>query len=332
MLFKTKMPVVRFVPEVATELSASEIREGVESGLFKDAPEPKVYGFVDVVENFSEKRTNLVLDINGDACLALRVRSRNVPFSAVRTELNSYLVRIREERGPRAVISKEARKELKEKILSEFLEKAAPVDKVLPIVLSLEDGVAYAFASGKADLNEIQTRLTQITGINYVRQTIDEEDFLTFVWWDTETNTLRQTLYKTFVGNKVTVSDESGVTITAKGSVEEARIAVSGGANATKAEIKFFANNVLVDAVLTKRGEFASLTFPRDVFEATGDPVSDAQSQALMVLDHVVRAFSMVDMWKDIYDKAVADNAGLTAHIAEVWGRGTFCSKQFDEI
>lgn len=331
MLFKTKMPVVRFVPEVATELSASEIREGVESGFFKDSPEPKVYGFVDVVENFSEKRTNLVLDINGDACLALRVRSRNVPSSAVRVELNKRLAKIREEEH-RKFFSKEFRKEMKGIILGEFLHNAAPVDKVIPIVLSLDDGAAYAFASGKADLNEIQTQLTQITGVNYVRQTIDDEDFLTFMWWDTETNTLRQTLYKTFVGNKVTVSDESGVTITAKGSVEEARIAVSGGANATKAEIKFFANNVLVDAVLTRRGEFASLTFPREVFEATGDPVSDAQSQALMVLDHVVRAFSMVDMWKDIYDKAVADNAGLTAHIAEVWGRGTFCSKQFDEI
>lgn len=331
MLFKTKMPVVRFVPEVATELSASEIREGVESGFFKDSPEPKVYGFVDVVENFSEKRTNLVLDINGDACLALRVRSRNVPSSAVRVELNKRLAKIREEEH-RKFFSKEFRKEMKGIILGEFLHNAAPVDKVIPIVLSLDDGAAYAFASGKADLNEIQTRLTQITGINYVRQTIDEEDFLTFMWWDTETNTLRQTLYKTFVGNKVTVSDESGVTITAKGSVEEARIAVSGGANATKSEIKFFANGVLVDAVLTRRGEFASLTFPREVFEATGDPVSDAQSQAIMVLDHVVRAFSMVDMWKDIYDKAVADNAGLTAHIAEVWGRGTFCSKQFDEI
>lgn len=331
MLFKTKMPVVRFVPDKDVELSVSDIREGVEGNLFEDYFEPKVYGFVDVVNNFGGTYNNAVLNMNGDVCLALRVRSRNVPSSAVRVELDKRIEKIREEEH-RKFFSKEFRKEMRGIILGEFLHNAAPVDKVIPIVLSLEDGVAYAFASGKADLNEIQTRLTQITGVDYVRQTIDEEDFLTFMWWDTETNTLRQTLYKTFVGNRVTVSDESGVTITAKGSVEEARIAVSGGANATKAEIKFSMNDVLVDAVLTRRGEFASLTFPREVFEATGDPVSDAQSQAIMVLDHVVRAFGMVDMWKAIYDKAVADNAGLTAHIAEVWGRGTFCSKQFDEI
>ena len=130
----------------------------------------------------------------------------------------------------------------------------------------------------------------------------------------------------TFIGDRVSVSEEGRQKITASGDIEEVKLSVSKGADVTKIELLVHIGEDERKFIVADDGNLSGLTFEASMLP---DNESEELTPFIVATEDV---FGLLDLWKDKYLAAQENGSGLTPAIRQTWGRGNYCSKSFEDI
>ena len=332
-LFKNKMSVMRFRAEGPTKISADELREGLITHKFKEeATLPVNYGFVDFDNLYGlDPQFRDHAHVFGNWFVAaVRFDKRNVPASTIKRELAKRSNEFVQDSGKK-YISREMKKALKEEITEQLLKRVPPQTSFVVFAVDMSNGSGYYYATSKKSFEQFEELFERAYGVSF--KPIEPEtgsDFLTYLWWESESNSfaempLNGKLTKTFVGDKVSVSDDDQK-ITVSGDIEEAKLSVSKGADVTKIELLVQIGEDERKFVVDSDGKLSGLTFEASMLP---DRESEELTPFIAATEDV---FGLLDLWKDKYVVAQENGSGLTPAIRQTWGRGNYCSKSFEDI
>lgn len=332
-LFKNKMSVMRFRAEEPTKISADELREGLITHKFKEeATLPVNYGFVDFVNLYGlDPQFHDRLHVFGNWFVAaVRFDKRNVPASAVKREVSLRLQRYKDE-GDTRVVTRAKKLEVKEMVTANLLSRVPVQTSFVVFAVDMSNGSGYYYATSKKAFEQFEELFERAYGVSFEPVELDtDNDFLTYIWWESESNSFAEMpfngkLTKTFVGDKVSVSDDDQK-ITVSGDIEEAKLSVSKGADVTKIELLVQIGEDERKFVVDSDGKLSGLTFEASMLP---DRESEELTPFIAATEDV---FGLLDLWKDKYVVAQENGSGLTPAIRQTWGRGEYCSKSFEDI
>ena len=333
-LFKNKMSVMRFRAEEPTKISADELREGLITHKFKEeATLPVNYGFVDFVNLYGlDPQFHDRLHVFGNWFVAaVRFDKRNVPASAIKREVALRLQQYKETSGV-TFIKKAEKADVKAQATAYLLSRVLVQTSFVVFAVDMSNGNGYYYATSKKSFEQFEELFERAYGVSF--KPIAPEtgnDFLTYLWWESESNSfaempLNGKLTKTFVGDRVSVSEEDKQKITVSGDIEEAKLSVSKGADVTKIELLVQIGEDERKFVVDSDGKLSSLTFEASMLP---DRESEELTPFIAATEDV---FGLLDLWKDKYVVAQENGSGLTPAIRQTWGRGNYCSKSFEDI
>ena len=321
MIFKKNMAFTKLVPDEVSGITIEVLVDGLNVNIFENKGDlmPLQQGFVSAEDPFGDNFdfSNLEAFDGLWVCFAFRRETKRADSAAVAREM-----------GDTSGMSRDQKQNKKYALTQKYLQRAVPRVTVTPIFLNMETCEAIVFSASSKIIDEAQSLLTFATGKNYQEEECDSR-LLTFMWWDTETNTFRDTPFKTWVDKTVVVASEDGK-VSASGSIEEARIAVSKGGLVAKADFVFEGEKGSRDCTLTSNGRFSKLTFPKEYFAKSNQ--YDLYGTMCLILSEVQEARKMLAFWAHTFWEANREDKGMTPKIMEVWGKGDFCSRQFDDI
>lgn len=332
-LFKNKMSVMRFRAEEPTKISADELREGLITHKFKEeATLPVNYGFVDFVNLYGlDPQFHDRLHVFGNWFVAaVRFDKRNVPASAIKREVALRLQQYKETSGV-TFIKKAEKADVKAQATAYLLSRVLVQTSFVVFAVDMSNGSGYYYTTSKKSFEQFEELFERAYGVSF--KPIEPEtgsDFLTYLWWESESNSfaempLNGKLTKTFVGDKVSVSDDDQK-ITVSGDIEEAKLSVSKGADVTKIELLVQIGEDERKFVVDNDGKLSGLTFEASMLP---DRESEELTPFIAATEDV---FGLLDLWKDKYVVAQENGSGLTPAIRQTWGRGEYCSKSFEDI
>ena len=332
-LFKNKMSVMRFRAEEPTKISADELREGLITHKFKEeATMPVNYGFVDFVNLYGlDPQFHDRLHVFGNWFVAaVRFDKRNVPASTIKRELAKRSNEFVQDSGKK-YISREMKKALKEEITEQLLKRVPPQTSFVVFTVDMSNGNGYYYATSKKSFEQFEELFERAYGVSFEAVIPETDtDFLTYIWWESESNSFAEMpfngkLTKTFVGDKVSVSDDDQK-ITVSGDIEEAKLSVSKGADVTKIELLVQIGEDERKFVVDSDGKLSGLTF-----EASMLPDRESEELTPFIVA-TGDAFGLLDLWEARYCESRENESGLTPAIRQTWGRGNYCSKSFEDI
>ena len=332
-LFKNKMSVMRFRADEPTKISADELREGLITYKFKEeATLPVNYGFVDFDNLYGlDPQFRDHAHVFGNWFVAaVRFDKRNVPASTIKRELAKRSAEFVQDSGKK-YISREMKKALKEEITEQLLKRVPPQTSFVVFAVDMSSGNGYYYATSKKSFEQFEEIFERAYGVSFEPDELDTgSDFLTYLWWESESNSfaempLNGKLTKTFVGDRVSVSDDDQK-ITVSGDIEEAKLSVSKGADVTKIELLVQIGEDERKFVVDNDGKLSGLTFEASMLP---DRESEELTPFIAATEDV---FGLLDLWKDKYVVAQENGSGLTPAIRQTWGRGNYCSKSFEDI
>ena len=348
--FKKKMNVVRFSTEEPTKVSVSELIEGLTTHGFCDVTNMDVNcGFV-TFENPYEDNPKFVPEnrVFGNYFVGLfRIDKRSVPSSALKKEVAEASKRELENSG-KQFLTRARKKEITEQVKTRLLARVIPNVSFIPFVVDMTNGNGYFFNTSKSNFDLFEDLFERAYGSmilfkkvwygDYNSETgevtndlIGVEDFLTYIWWDSESNSFSEMmigdkLVKTWVGNKICTKSEEQ-TLSASGeNIEEAKLAISKGADVTKLELWLQLGEDEIKFVINQEGAISGLTYSEDLLP------DDESPYLLPFITWTNEVFEVVDLWKKRYLEASDNGKGLTSKIRETWGRGDYCSKAFENV
>ena len=333
--FKKKMNVVRFSTEEPTKVSVEDLVEGLTMHGFKDVTNLDVNcGFVTFEHPYSE---NPVFDpekhVFGNYFAGLfRIDKRSVPASALKKEVSEACARELDASG-KQFISRARKKEISEEIKARFLAKAAPNISFIPFVVDMTTGDGFFYNTSKSNFELFEDLFERASGnMIYIDHICLYNDFLTYIWWDSESNsftdmTYNGSLVKTWAGNKINVESEEQKLSASGENIEEAKLAISKCADVTKLElwVKLDVDEFKF-SITWKDGQISSLTYDEDLLP------DDESPYLVPFVERTKAAFEVIDLWERRYIEADENGKGLTPKIRETWGRGNYCSKAFENV
>lgn len=332
-LFKNKMSVMRFRADEPTKISADELREGLIMHKFKEeATLPVNYGFVDFVNLYGlDPQFHDRLHVFGTWFVAaVRFDKRNVPASTIKRELAKRSNEFVQDSGKK-YISREMKKALKEEITEQLLKRVPPQTSFVVFAVDMSNGNGYYYSTSKKSFEQFDELFERAYGVSFEPVEFDtDRDFLTYIWWESESNSfaempLNGNLTKTFIGDRVSVSDDEQK-ITVSGDIEEAKLSVSKGADVTKIELLVHVGEDERKLVVDSDGNLSGLTYEASMLP---DSESEELTPFIAATEDV---FGLLDLWKDKYLASQENGSGLTPAIRQTWGRGEYCSKSFEDI
>lgn len=333
-LFKNKMSVMRFRADEPTKISADELREGLITHKFKEeATLPVNYGFVDFVNLYGlDPQFHDRLHVFGNWFVAaVRFDKRNVPASAIKREVAIRLQQYKENSGAK-FIKKGKKAEIKEEVTQSLLSRVPVQTSFVVFVVDMSNGNGYYYATSKNSFEQFEGLFERAYGVSFEPVEFDtDDDFLTYIWWESESNSfaempLNGKLTKTFVGDRVSVSEEDKQKITASGDIEEVKLSVSKGTDVTKIELLVYIGEDERKFVVDIDGKLSGLTF-----EASMLPDNESE-ELIPFIAATEDVFGLLDLWKGKYLASQENGSGLTPAIRQTWGRGNYCSKSFEDI
>lgn len=338
--FKSKMPVVRFKAEFPMEISEADLREGLIYHRFKDEPAiPEVVGFVDFDNQYElEQQFRDHSHVFGKYFAGLfRIDNRVPPASAIKREVEKMVNQFLK-RENRTFISRADKKIFTDQVKLELMSKTPSKTKFTPFVVDMTTGNGYYYSTGKKDFSLFEESLARAYGIRFFVKRIfesednteSEVDFLTFIWWDSENNSFSDMKVgkrdlATYAGDSVVVASHDQK-LSTSGNVEEAKLAVSKGMDITKMDMLVHIGEDERKFKVTSEGEVSGLTFSPEML-----PDSDDEDLTIFI-EATAEAFGVLDAWKARYLEALENGNGLTPKIREVWGRGEYCSRVFEDV
>lgn len=332
-LFKNKMSVMRFRADEPTKISASELREGLIRFRFSgDVGIPVNYGFVDFDDLYGKyPKFRDHAHVFGDWFVAaVRFDKRNVPASTVKREVAIRLQQYKENSGAK-FIKKDKKAEIKEEVTQSLLSRVPVQTSFVVFAVDMSNGNGYYYATSKKSFEQFEELFERAYGVSFEPVEFDtDDDFLTYIWWESESNSfaempLNGKLTKTFVGDRVSVSDDEQK-ITASGDIEEVKLSVSKGADVTKIELLVHVGEDERKFVVDSDGKISGLTF-----EASMLPDNESE-ELIPFISATEDVFGLLDLWKGKYLASQENGSGLTPAIRQTWGRGEYCSKSFEDI
>ena len=334
--FKRKMSVMRFCTEEPTSVSKEDLIEGLKTYCFKDESNiDTVSGFVSFDNPYSdtqEFREHVHVFDNYFVGL-FRIDKRRIPASAVKAEVAKG-VKYELENSGKEFITRARKQEITEQVKARLLSRAIPATTFVPFVVDMTNGNGYYYSTSAKDFDLFSELLSRAYGSTFITKplTESEDDFLTYIWWETESNSFLtmsirdNILVKTWVWNKVSTADEV-TKISASGeNIEEAKLAISDGADVTKMEL-------LVTIGEEERKFMVNLDGVVSSLEYAAEDLPDNEDEELRpFIDSTHKIFELVDLWKKKYVDASREGKGLNPKIRETWGKGNYCSKAFEDI
>lgn len=334
--FKKKMSVVRFKTETTTSISKEDILEGIYTHKFAEMDGfGSNYGFT----SFNDPYTQLPVfdemsNIFGKYFAGLfRVDKINVPSSSLKKEVSEACKKEKEITG-KPFISRQRKREITEGLKEYLASKAIPTINFIPFVVNMETGEGFFFNTSKSTFALFEDLFSRAYGATIeVKPLIDmyEEDLLTYIWWDSESNSfsdmqIKGEVVKTWVGNKIsTVSEDQKLSASGE-DIPEMKLAISNGADVDKIELWLNIGEKEAKFNLNYEGAISGLTYGPECL-----PDEDSNS-LLPFIAWTEDVFAVIDLWEARYAEARDQGKGLTPKIRETWGRGEYCSKAFEDV
>lgn len=336
-LFRKNMPVIRFK---GSPVSFDDFLEGLQDAVFRIpdlSTETEACGFASLSapEDDSPLLKMEACFDGGWYCGVFRANTKTVA-TAVVNRLAAAEEKSRLLREGKSFLSRVEKRGIKEQVRHDLLSRTEPRVTLIPYFLNLDTGEGYFFSSSNKMYDMFEGSMERVCGATISRGGLSDEDkesledFLTYLWWDTEMNSFRTTavgdrVVKTWFGDRVYVSDGEN-SMSAKGVVEEAKMAISRGSDVVKAEIqfKYIDDEFERRGVLTRELEFTSLQYPEAIFEAVDE---DIEAFLFEFIKYTEDSFKVVDMWADIHGKAAENGSGISESVRKTWARGNFCTK-----
>jgi len=325
-MFKKNMAVTRFCPSEKTSVSLKELEEGLEQYKFKRIEGlDKNSGFVlpsDPYDDNTLFEGRVGTFEGGWVYGCLRIDTTRANSSAINRIAAKLMLK--------GVSKRDARFDATSKILQE----TPPSTTLMPFFINIDTCEGFVFSTNAKVIESFFSLLRMVLGVELDAKsaTTETEKFLTFLWWDSENNTLRNDLVDEYGVVKLWIGDKVYTTspickVSASGGVEEARIAVSRGGLVTKAEYIISLGDVYrAVGVLLPSGNFARLSFDK------ASVIDDSEASCCLILEELTKAYAAIDALARIFEEAERKGSSITPKILEVWGRGDFCSKLFENI
>lgn len=348
--FKHKMPVVRFRADENLAVDVEELRANLLVHQFRDEPGfPVVVGFTDFKNAYGEEQEfPIPAHHHGDYFVALfRIDKRNIPASTVKLRVAKRCQEFLQETG-RTFVPREMKKDFANRVKEHLLSVTPPKTTFIPFAVNVKNGSGFFFSTSNSDFQQFAGLFSKTYGDDFVRcelfghMVFDEQgmhydeifapDALTYLWWDTESNSfidmrLGKREVKTFIGDRVSVST-SEQKIAASGQIEEAKLAIAKGADVSKIELLVHIGDDERKFVVSAGGDVSGLWYSPDVLPSD----KNDESFVLPFIAATQDIFDLLDLWKDRYLAAYENGSGLTPKIRETWGRGEYCSRAFDDV
>lgn len=340
--FKSKMPVVRFRADENLAIDVEELRANLLVHQFRDEPGfPVVVGFTDFKNAYGEEQEfPIPAHYHGDYFVALfRIDKRNIPASTVKLRVAKRCQEVLQETG-RNFVSREMKKDFTEQVKSHLLSVTPPKTTFIPFAVNVKNGSGFFFSTSNSDFQQFVGLFSKTYGDDFAKcglwmggeAEMDAPDALTYLWWDTESNSftdmyLKNRPCKTFIGDRVSVST-SEQKIAASGQIEEAKLAIAKGADVSKIELLAHIGDDERKFVVSADGDVSGLWYSSAVLPSD----KDDEAFVLPFIAATQDIFDLIDLWKDRYLAATENGSALTPKIRETWGRGEYCSRAFDDV
>lgn len=333
--FKKKMSAMRFCADTPTSVTPTELIEGLQTHVFVNGiGVADNAGFVDFEHPYGGEYQFREHDhvYQNHFVGLIRFDKRRVPSSALKIRVVEAVKKEKERTG-KPSISRTRKKEITEQVKCELLGKAIPSTTFIPFVVDMSNGNGYFYSTSNSDFEDFSDLFSRAYGYTIQRVAEDAypEDFLTHIWWETESNSfltteVRKEEVKTWVGDKVsTVGEDQKLTISGE-NIEEAKLSISDGAYVSRMEILVSSSygdrkfNVNLEGVISGM-QFAPEELPDD----------DSEDLTLFI-SMTSFYFEVMDAWKAQYEEAEQSGKGLTPEIRKNWGKGNYCSKAFEDV
>ena len=340
--FKSKMPVVRFRADENLAVDVEELRANLLVHQFRDEPGfPVVVGFTDFKNAYGEEQEfPIPAHYHGDYFVALfRIDKRNVPASTIKLRVAKRCQEFLHETG-RTFVPREMNKDFTNQIKEHLLSVTPAKTTFIPFAVNVKNGSGFFFSTSNSDFQQFAGLFSKTYGDDVIRcglwmdgeEEMDAPDALTYLWWDTESNSfidmrLGKREVKTFIGERVSVST-SEQKIAASGQIEEAKLAIAKGADVSKIELLVYIGDDERKFVVSADGAISGLWYSPDMLPSD----KDDEAFVLPFIAATQDIFNLLDLWKNRYLAAHENGSGLTPKIRETWGRGEYCSRAFDDV
>lgn len=333
--FKKKMSAMRFCAETPTRCTPEDLIEGLQKHAFvEDLTMVDNIGFVDYESPYGGEnlfsKTKHVYQNNWVGLI--RFDKRQIPASALKLRVNEVVEAEKKQLG-KPFVSRARKQEIKEQCKFKLLVKAIPSTTFVPFVVDMDTGNGYFYSTSNTKFELFRDLFSRVFRANIRRDYRDtcSEDFLTYIWWETERNSffvpiVRGEEVKTWIGSRVsTVSEDQKLSISGE-SLEEAKLPISEGAYVSKMELS-------IASLYGDRTFSVDLDGVISGMQFTDEEVPNKDSEDIsLVLDMTAFYFEVMDAWRKAYEEAEQSGRSLTPEIKKTWGRGAYCSKAFEDV